>query len=156
MKDNIILTPVHSAEEILGFKPFNHLVQTYVPGTVLLDDRRFVYFSDNGKKSFKKTFKFLDIDVPPELCAKNGSAGQEHFWLFSPDGQMFHAIAYTGDFDGWERELKYCAQQANLTLGWIKDGQFILDDGRTFALTDCRAQFYGKGDIVGPLFTPSV
>ena len=147
-----------SVVPVASFKGLAPWERTEVPGTVLYDDRRFIYFSDNGKKCFKKIFRsFFKINVPPDLCAKDGASMlQRHCWLFLPDGQMFHAISYGGDFEGIERELKYYAQQLNLTLGWIKDGQFILDDGRTFALTDCRAQFYGKGDIVGPLFTPSV
>lgn len=124
---------------------FSHKQRAVIPGTENVEGTKFLYFSDNGTKSFKKTFKFLKLEVPPEIVAKDGSSiGQEMCHLFTPEGTLYHAASYTGDFEGMERTVAYCSHQAGLTLGWVREGNFVLEDGRSFPLESCKIEFYTR------------
>ncbi|SMF97945.1 hypothetical protein BSIN_5357 [Burkholderia singularis] len=58
-----------------------------------------------------------------------------------PDGQTFHAIGYHGDLVGWRKDIELGANGLNVLLARIKDGQFVVSDGRAVSLNDCKIEF---------------
>jgi len=80
----------------------------------------------------------LTRQVEPPLL-KHGSVGTTDHTLSLPDGQLFHALEYRGDLEGWRQQIAEGAKALGVMLGRIENGQtFVLSDGRTFALADCK------------------
>ncbi len=66
----------------------------------------------------------------------------ENCKLWLPSGELFHALSYKGDIDGWREQISNGANQLGLLTAKIVNNQFILSDGRSYHLSDCKAEFY--------------
>ena len=111
-----------------------------IPGTVAVEGTEIVYFSDDGKNKFCKQFTNLtNYTNPPNATA--GGATERGCKIYLPGGQLFHAISYHGDIEGWRKDIEVGAQALHLVLGRINGSQFIISDGRVYPLTDCRIEF---------------
>lgn len=61
-----------------------------------------------------------------------------------PDGDIFEAVSYKGDVEGWRRQLEQGAKALNEEVARIDidTDSIVLDDMRSFRLEDCNIDFY--------------
>ncbi|TBZ93292.1 hypothetical protein E0H56_15115 [Rhizobium leguminosarum bv. viciae] len=126
-------------ERILGGK-FERRNARAIPGTQSVDGVEIVYFSDDGKNNFRKQFRSLTSSVDPR-AATRGGMNERGCRITPPNGPLFHAIGYHGDVDGWRKDVQTGAKARGLLLARIEDGDFIVSDGRRFALSECQVEF---------------
>jgi len=111
-----------------------------VPGTQLFEGREYCYVSNNSQKDFKKTFDELVDYVSPPI-PKDGGVINEACKLTLPNGEIFQAISYRGDIEGWRRQIEQGAKALNEKIAKIETDSIVLDDMQSFRLTDCRIDF---------------
>jgi hypothetical protein len=112
-----------------------------IPGAVKVEGTEFVYFSDDGVNKFRRQFKNVtEFTNPPN--AKSGGVNERGCRITPPDGQLFHAIGYHGDIEGWRKDVAAGAQAFGLLLARIEADVFVISDGRSFPLNECRVEFY--------------
>ncbi|WP_081068352.1 hypothetical protein [Burkholderia stagnalis] len=127
-------------EQILGGKIEGEDARV-IPGTVAVEGTEFVYFSDDGKNKFRRQFKNVtEFTNPP--YAKSGGVNERGCRVTLPDGQLFHAIGYHGDIDGWRQDIEAGAHAFGLLLARIEGGVFVVSDGRAVPLNECNVDFY--------------
>jgi hypothetical protein len=122
-------------EKIVGGKitPFD---QEPLPGLESSADSEVVYFADRSG-DIGDQMRQLARQVEPPLL-KHGSVGATMHKLITPSGEVFHAIRYRGDIDGWRRQIEEGARALGVVLGRIEAGQFLaLSTGQKFALSEC-------------------
>jgi hypothetical protein len=126
-------------ESLLG-----HSIQTErrVPGMYLVEGREFCYVSNNNKVKFGKLFHEL-FNVPPKI-PQSGGALIEGCKITLPNGDMFEAVSYKGDIEGWRQQLEQGAKALNEELARIDidTDSIVLNDMRSFRLSDCMIDFY--------------
>ncbi|VVE57627.1 hypothetical protein [Pandoraea anhela] len=94
-----------------------------IPWSVAVDGTEFPCFADDGKNKFRKQFrKITELTNPPN--AKCGGVNERGCKITLPSGQLFHAISYHGDLDGWRTDIEVGAQALHPLLGWIKGDNF--------------------------------
>ncbi|GJL36563.1 hypothetical protein PUATCC27989T_01480 [Phytobacter ursingii] len=126
-------------EKILGGKiePSN---ARDVPGVMVVDGQQVVYFSDDGKSNPRKQFDNITcFSEPPN--AVRGGVNERGCKITPPSGPIFHAISYHGDLDGWRKDIEAGAIGLGLLLAHIKGDQFVISDGRSIPLSDCKIEF---------------
>jgi hypothetical protein len=111
-----------------------------VPGTVKREGVDYVYFADDGKRTFRKQFKALTGYTNPPY-AKSGGATEEGCTISLPDGSMFHAVEYHGDVQGWSKDIEEGARALQVVLARIEGNRIVTSDGKSFALTECEIKF---------------
>jgi len=126
-------------EEVLGGK-IERAGDRVVPGTIPVQGREVVYFSDDGSNPLRVQFQNLTRKVtPPHL--KSGGASEQGCVVQLPDGMRFHAMSYHGDIEGWRKQISQGAHELNLLTGQIRNQIFLVSDGREFNLSDCNIEF---------------
>lgn len=111
-----------------------------VPGITIVDGQQVVYFSDDGKNKLRKQFNNITcFSVPPN--AVRGGVNDRGCKVTPPSGPLFHAISYHGDLDGWRKDIEVGAKGLGLLLARIEGDQFIISDGRSIPLSDCKIEF---------------
>ncbi|WP_031329155.1 MULTISPECIES: hypothetical protein [Ralstonia] len=126
-------------EQILGGKIEKQDTRV-IPGTVAVEGTEFVYFSDDGKSKFRKQFRNLsEFTNPPN--AQSGGVNERGCKITAPDNQLFHAISYHGDLDGWRKDIEIGARELNLLIARIEGDRFVISDGRSFLLSECKVEF---------------
>ncbi|MEZ2311574.1 hypothetical protein AB6809_33615 [Paraburkholderia sp. RCC_158] len=126
-------------EQILGGKLERDDARV-IPGTVAVDGTEFIYFSDDGKNNFRKQFRNLtEFTTPP--YAQSGGVNERGCAIALPDGQLFHAIAYHGDTEGWRKDIHAGAKALSVLLAKIEGDKLVVSDGRTFSLNECKIAF---------------
>lgn len=130
-------TPRQQIERVLGGKvtPFN---EQGLPGLVPPEGSEVVYFADFEGSELGEKMRTLTRHINPPLIKHGGVATTSHA-LTIPDGQIFHAIEYRGDIEGWRRQVAEGAKALGVLLGRIEGGStFVLSDGRVFPLSQCK------------------
>lgn len=123
-------------EKILGGK-IESLNEQQLPGLTPSPDEEVVFFSGNVTDDLGDQMKRL-IDRIEPLHAKSGRVMATKHTLTLPDGQLFHAIKYRGDLEGWRHQITEGAKILGVVVGRIeRDTKFVLSDGREFALGEC-------------------
>ncbi|ODP30902.1 hypothetical protein [Pandoraea sp. ISTKB] len=126
-------------EKILGGK-LERQDARMIPGTVAVDGTELAYFADDGKNKFRKQLRnIMEFTNPPN--AKYGGVNERGCKITLPSGQLFHAIGYHGDLDGWRMDIEAGAQALHLLLGRIKGDNFAVSDGRLYPLSECTIEF---------------
>ena len=74
--------------------------------------------------------------------AQSGGVISENCKLWLPTGELFHGLSYKGDIEGWREQIKQGAEQLGLLIGKIYKNKIELLDGRSYALSDCKIEFY--------------
>lgn len=126
-------------EQILGGK-IEQQGTRVIPGTVAIEGKEFIYFADDGKSTVRKQFNALLSIVAPRHAASGGRTSQA-CRITLPDGQLFHAMSYHGDLEGWRKDIEAGAQALNLLLARIEGDMFVVSDGRLFPLSECKIEF---------------
>ncbi|MHB9799642.1 hypothetical protein ACYCAX_17740 [Pseudomonas sp. MT3] len=126
-------------EVILGGK-LERADARVVPGTDGASTREAIYFSDDGKNKFRKQFKNITCftEPPNATCGGINEAGCD---VTPPDGPLFHAAIYHGDLSGWRKDMEEGARGLGLLLARIEGDQFVISDGRSFPLSECKIEF---------------
>lgn len=126
-------------ERILGGK-LERSDARVVPGADGASTRVAIYFSDDGKNKFGKQFKNITCftDPPNATCGGVNEAGCD---ITPPDGPFFHAAIYHGDLAGWRKDIEEGAKGLGLLLAKIEGDQFVISDGRSFPLSECKIDF---------------
>ncbi|WP_083251869.1 MULTISPECIES: hypothetical protein [Pseudomonas] len=126
-------------EVILGGK-LERADARVVPGTDGASTREAIYFSDDGKSKFRKQFKNITCftEPPNATCGGINEAGCD---ITPPDGPLFHAAIYHGDLSGWRKDIEEGARGLGLLLARIEGDKFVISDGRSFPLSECKIEF---------------
>lgn len=120
----------------------------HIPGTIKVEEREFLYVADNGEDFFTK--KRLTIKKPSLFekvtsmfnIAQSGGVISENCKLWLPTNELFHGLSYKGDIEGWRKQIEQGAEQLDLLTGKISENNIELSDGRVYALSDCKIEFY--------------
>ena len=114
-----------------------------IPGETIIEGREVKYISDDGNDNFTNNKNGLfDLITSQFEIAKHGGIISENCRLTLPNGELFHALSYKGDIEGWREEIYLGAEKLNLITGKIVDGNIELSDGRKFSLSACEIEFY--------------
>jgi len=117
-------------------KNSNHLE---IPGIKPVEWREYRYISDDGKDKFQNNglFKKLVDAIEPPI-PKNGGAMSENFKLWLPSGELFHAVSYKGDIEGWRKQIEQGAIKLGLLIGKISGNEIIISDSRIYKISTCK------------------
>lgn len=126
-------------EELLGIGPIHK--ERIVPGTRLVEGREFCYVSNRNQEKFDMLFKKIIRYISPPI-PKNGGIIIEECSITLPNGDIFEAISYKGDIEGWRLQIEQGAKALNEKVARIDKDSIVLDDMRSFHLTDCRINFH--------------
>jgi len=120
-----------------------HVSLMRIPGTSAYLPRsgqKYLYFADDGVRSFKAQWNSLTHGVTPGQTKGGGMTSQgSRLWL--PDGSLFYPIGYHGDVEGWRGLIEEGARLNGVLLARIEGGSIVVQDGRSFRLEDCKAEF---------------
>jgi hypothetical protein len=109
------------------------------PGSVPVEGWEVIYFQDNGRHKFGKQFdallKYLD-----QRNATWGGVGDDGCKIWLPDGRLFHALSYKGDFEGWRKDIETGAKIRGVQLATIQGDKIVLYNGESFLLKDCKIE----------------
>lgn len=113
-----------------------------VPGTYLVEGREYRYVSNKSQVKFGKLFHEL-WNVPPGI-PQNGGALIEGCKITLPNGDIFEAVSYKGDIEGWRQQLEQGVKAFNEEVARIDIDTYsiVLNDMRSFRLADCIIEFY--------------
>jgi len=125
-------------ETLLGLGPIQ--TERTVPGTQPIEGREFCYVSGKNQEEFEIFFKKLIRHVSPPI-PKNGGAMIEGCKITLPDGEVFQAISYKGDIEGWRLQIEQGARSLNATLARIDADSIVLEENQSFCLIDCGIDF---------------
>jgi hypothetical protein len=72
-----------------------------------------------------------------------GMLGTTSWWVETPEGVRFYGLQVGGDRAAWLAALRHCARAAGRAaaevVGYTRiPARFVLDDGRTLELAECR------------------
>ena len=120
-----------------------------IPGLPPLEEgREYRYVADDGNDYFVKKsrqsrkqslFGKITTLIP---ISQYGGAMAENCKLWLPTNELFHALSYRGDIDGWRKQIELGAEQLGLLTGKIVEDNIELSDGRVYALSECKVEFY--------------
>lgn len=126
-------------EDLLGIGPI-HKERT-VPGTRLVEGREFCYVSNRKQEKFDVLFKKIIRYASPPI-PKHGGYIIEECSITLPNGDIFEAVSYRGDMEGFRRQIQQGANAFHENVARIDKDSIVLDDMRSFHLTDCRIEFH--------------
>lgn len=111
-----------------------------IPGMDGAPTRETMYFSDDGKNKFRKQFKNITCFADP-TNATSGGVNEAGCSITPLDDPLFHAVIYHGDIDGWRKDIEAGAKGMGLLLAQIEGDQFVITDGRSIPLSECKIEF---------------
>ena len=126
-------------ERILGGR-VEQRDQRAIPGLNPVEGTEFVYYEDGGKNKAKKQFNLL-LDSAGTIAATSGGVVSDSCCISLPTGSVFHALSYHGDIAGWRASVEVGASTRGLLLARIGGDQFVISDGRSFPLSECKIEF---------------
>lgn len=111
-----------------------------IPGTIQTEYREYRYVADDGNDNFFDIFcKITEFSKP---IATHGGVITENCKLWLPNNQLFHALSYKGDIQGWRQQIEQRATYLGLITGKVKNHFIYLSDDTKYALSDCVIEFY--------------
>jgi hypothetical protein len=123
-------------ESILGkVVPFD---EQPLPGVERTPGTEVLYFADDGSRNLYQQFDRITGAVSPPIPKDGGATTTKHT-LELPDGQLFHALKFRGDIEGWRLQIVEGARLLGTPLGRIEDGAaFVTFDGVRVPLSHCK------------------
>ncbi|KFX02454.1 hypothetical protein KP22_18345 [Pectobacterium betavasculorum] len=114
-----------------------------IPGLTPVAWREYRYISDDGRDKFVGNGLFDKVTGKVEpLIPKSGGAMVENCKLWLPSGELFHALSYKGDIEGWRKQIEQGAIQMGLFIGEIVGDKIVLSDGRSYEISACTFEMY--------------
>lgn len=123
-------------------------INRHIPGTIKVEGREHLYISDDGEGFFTKSSRTIEkqslFDKVTSLfeIAQSGGVISENCKLRLPTNELFHGLSYKGDIEGWRKQIEQGAELLGLLAGKISENNLELSDGRIYALSDCKIEFY--------------
>lgn len=114
--------------------------QRALPGLNPAEGVEFLYYESNGKSKAKKQFNAL-LDSAGSINAASGGIVSDSCKIHLSDDRVFHALSYHGDINGWRQAVEAGAKARGLLLARIESEQFVISDGRSIPLSDCKIEF---------------
>jgi len=128
----------HNMEELLDLGSFDK--ERTIPGTRKSGNREYLYLSSPKGKSFDALFRKVVRFVTPPLM-KGGGVGTEGCKIELPNGEIFQAISYKEDLDGWRKQITQGALANNVKIAQIEGEKIKLESGKAFLLNECHIEF---------------
>ena len=125
-------------ERIFGVGAFDY--ERKVPGTGPGEEDSVRYVSFDDPASIPELFDEALDRIEPKLV-RNGGAILEGTKLELPDGAHFFAILFTGELEGWRKQVELGAKALGLATAKVLGGDLIVSDGRSFPLSRCKVEF---------------
>ena len=119
-----------------------------LPGTIPNEIREYRYIADDGndyfigKKRSKKKSLFDKVTTQFEI-ALSGTVITENCKLWLPTNELFHAVSYWKDIEGWRKQVEQGAKHLGLLTGKIVENKIVLSDGRAYDLQECQIEIEG-------------
>ncbi|MFY0480932.1 hypothetical protein [Achromobacter marplatensis] len=126
-------------ERIFGGK-IERRAERSIPGVEPIDGTEFLYYEDDGKNTAKKQFRLL-LDSAAPIIATSGGVVADSCRIGLPAGTLFHALSYHGDVAGWKAAVEAGASSRGLLLARIEGDKFVISDGCSFPLSECKIEF---------------
>lgn len=114
--------------------------QRSIPGLNPVEGTEFVYYEDDGRNRAKRQFDLL-LDSAGAIVATSGGVVSDNCCISLPVGGVFHALSYHGDIVGWRTSVEVGANARGLLLARIDGNKFVISDGRSFSLSECKIEF---------------
>ncbi len=116
--------------------------EIHVPGTVVVEGREYCYVSNSKQVKFDKLFDKL-FNCGCLIVPKDGGCVIEGCKIILPDGEMYEAISYRGDIEGWRQLIEYGAKALNEKIARINmdTESIVLEDMQSYHLSDCNIDF---------------
>lgn len=111
-----------------------------IPGAQLVEGREFRYISAGNKEEFGIFFKKLIRHISPPVPT-NGGAMIEGCTITLPNNEVFQAISYKGDIEGWRLQVEQGAEALNAKVAKIDGDSIVSANGQSFPLTECKIDF---------------
>ena len=112
-----------------------------IPGTIQTNGVATIYFLDHGRESYRKQLSsILRQNTSP--YAKHGGGNEPGCKIHVQSGQTFSAFSFQGDLEGWRKDFEYGVQALDLLMARIEGDKFMISDGRSIPLAECRIEFY--------------
>jgi hypothetical protein len=131
------MTPKQRLEKILGGKitPF---AEEPLPGLATSQSSEVVYVTDYPGMEIALQLRQIARRIDPPYIKDGGIHATQHA-LRLPDGRLFHAFRYTGDIEGWRRQVQEGAALLKLSLGWVQaPATFRTSEGIEYELSKCE------------------
>lgn len=128
-----------SLEDILGGK-IERISDRVVPGIIKKEGSGVIYFSVEKKDDHKKQFRKITNHTNPPF-AKFGGVSESGCFIKIPDGTFFYALTYSGDLEGWEKDIDEGASANGSILAKIDGENIKLSNGIFFHLSACEIVF---------------
>lgn len=109
----------------------------HIPGTIKVEGIEVSYIQISQSVDFKKVTTFIKPSLP-----KSGGVSEDGCYVTTPQGERLYAIVYHSDIEGWRKQIEQGAEQLGLLTGKISENKIELSDGRIYALSDCKIEFY--------------
>lgn len=126
-------------ERILGGR-LERLDDRIIAGLYPVDGQGATYYQDDRRFSPNTLFKRL-LQGVPNRRAKRGGRSSHSCAILTPDSQLFRAMYYHGDLEGWSLDIEEGAQGLGLLLAWFDQGVLRISDGRAYSLGECVVTF---------------
>ena len=125
-------------EDILGLGSFDK--ERIIPGSIKSNDREYIYLLDPKDEEFEALFKKVVRHVTPPLM-KGGGVGIEGCEITLPNGDVFQAISYKGDIDGWRKQISEGAKAYSLKTAALEGEIIKIVSGEEYRLSECTVTF---------------
>ena len=109
----------------------------HIPGTIKVEGIEVSYIQISQSDDFDKVTTFIKPFLP-----KSGGVSEDRCYVITPQGERLYAVVYHSDIEGWREQIKQGAEILGLLTGKISENNIELSDGRIYALSDCKIEFY--------------
>ena len=99
------------------------------------------FFFTKSSRTIEKKSLFEKVTSLFEI-AQSGGVISENCKLRLPTNELFYGLSYKGDIEGWRKQIEQGAELLGLLAGKISENNLELSDGRIYALSDCKIEFY--------------
>jgi hypothetical protein len=107
------------------------------PGTRPGQAERVRYVSFDPSQNPAGLFRAVVDQVKP-FRVKSGGVSETGYVATLPDGTPFYALKYHGDVAGWQAQIEQGAAELGLLSGKIEADAFVVSDGRSYPLSECK------------------
>lgn len=134
------MSELSELEMILGGRLEGSAERT-IPGQVAVAGVEFIYFANDGKNKLRKQFRNLTESCDPPN-AQFGGVNDRGCSIVLPTGEIFHAIGYHGNIEGWRKDIESGAAEIGILLASINGDSLVISDQRKFLLADCSVRLF--------------
>ena len=105
------------------------------------DEVRYVSFDRAQNPSASDLFdKGIPWRAGPPPQVRSGAILLPGFIITIPEGTPFYALEYHGDVQAWQKQIEQGAAGLGLLTAKIESDRFVISDGRSYPLSDCKIE----------------